>query len=66
MLDINKLKQIRTEQHLTLAMLSQKSGVPISALNDVEKEEHVPNVYLAIQICQALGRSVEEVFKLDN
>ncbi|MFW9205843.1 helix-turn-helix transcriptional regulator, partial [Corynebacterium striatum] len=40
-------------------------GVSRQTIANIEKGNYSPSVYLALDICKVLGKSVEEVFNTD-
>lgn len=57
----NHVKQYRRTAGLTLAQLAERSGVPVSTINDVELGAE-PRVVTAIHLARALGTSVEQLW----
>ena len=58
----NKIRELRKKLHLKQYALASKVGIFQSEISDIETGKRKPNVYLAIKIAKALGKSVEEVF----
>lgn len=56
-----RLKQLRTEQSLTMQNLSDKSGVSKSMISKIEREEVQPTLDVAVKLAQALGKTLTEV-----
>lgn len=59
-----KLKQARKEQKLSLAKLSEKSGLSISYLNEIEKGKKYPKPEKIHALSTALGLSFDELVSL--
>ncbi|AMO90811.1 helix-turn-helix family protein [Corynebacterium simulans] len=50
---------------MTQADLAAEVGVSRQTIANIEKGNYSPSVYLALDICKVLGKSVEEVFNTD-
>ncbi|MGM9627289.1 MAG: helix-turn-helix transcriptional regulator [Faecousia sp.] len=59
----NNVKKCRKARELTLEQLSEKSGIPVSTINDIEHGAE-PRVITAICLAQALGTTVEKLWPL--
>lgn len=59
-----KLKQARKEQKLSLAKLSEKSGLSISYLNEIEKGKKYPKPEKIHSLAIALGLNFDELVSL--
>lgn len=57
----NRVKEFRRAARLTLAELAERSGVPVSTINDIEHGAE-PRVVTAIYIARALKVSVERLW----
>lgn len=62
----NRLLELRSEHGLTQAALASLVGVSRKTINTVENGVFVPSTTLALKLARALGKSVEEVFFLDD
>jgi putative transcriptional regulator len=60
----NRIKVHRAERDLTQEQLAQLVGVTRKTINTIERGVFVPSTVLALEIAQAFGVSVEEVFSL--
>ena len=60
----NRIKVLRAERDLTQEQLAQLVGVTRKTINTIERGVFVPSTVLALEIAQAFGVSVEEVFSL--
>ena len=58
------LKKKRQEKNLTQIQISKIINVSGRTYQDYEAGKHVPNVYTALLIAQALDTKVEEIFSL--
>lgn len=61
---ISRLKEYRSGANLTQAQLAEIVGVSRKTINTVENEIYVPSTMLALQLAQALGCSVHDIFEL--
>lgn len=50
---------------MTQADLAAEVGVSRQTIANIEKGNYSPSVYLALDICKVLDKSVEEVFNTD-
>ncbi|HIY56635.1 MAG TPA: helix-turn-helix transcriptional regulator [Candidatus Tetragenococcus pullicola] len=57
-----KLRAARAEKDLTQAELAQLIGVTRQTIGAIEKGEYNPTIKLCIKICQALGKTLDELF----
>ena len=57
----NRVKEFRCAARLTLVALAERSGVPVSTINDIEHGAE-PRVVTAIYIARALKVSVERLW----
>lgn len=62
----NRLKIERAEFELTQEQLSKKIGVSRQTINSIEKNRYVPSTILALKISELFGKSVNEIFILDE
>jgi putative transcriptional regulator len=62
----NRLHEVRAERGLTQAALAQMVGVSRKTINTVENGVFVPSTLLALKLARALGKTVEELFSLDD
>ncbi len=62
----NRLKDARLQRQLTQESLANTVGVTRQTIISIEKEKFVPSVKLALQLAQALGISLEDLFWLEN
>ena len=62
----NRLLDARSGRGLTQAGLAELVGVSRKTINTVENGVFVPSTILALKIARALGRSVEELFFLED
>lgn len=57
-----KLKSARAALDLTQQQLAEKVGVSRQTINAIEKGEYNPSINLCIQICHALGKTLDDLF----
>jgi len=62
----NRLKVARAEMDLTQEELAQRVGVSRQSINAIESGRYVPSTVLALKMAQVFGKSVEEIFMLDE
>lgn len=58
----NMVRKWRRWLEMTQADLAAEVGVSRQTIANIEKGNYSPSVYLALDICKVLGKSVEEVF----
>ena len=62
----NRLKEIRTEQGLSQARLTEMVGVSRNTISSMETGQFNPTAKLALILCIARDRSFEDVFCFDT
>ena len=62
----NRLKVARAEMDLTQEDLAKRIGVSRQSINAIESGRYVPSTVLALKIAQVFGKSVEEIFFLEE
>lgn len=58
----NNLKEIRLQKKLSQQQLADMIGVSRNTISSIEVGQYNPNVKLALIICIALDKKVEDVF----
>ena len=58
------LKEKRKEKKLTLAQLSERTGISTTHLNDIENNIKEPSISMMVRIGKALGLKVEDLYKV--
>ncbi len=58
------LKQVRQEKNMTLSMLSKKSGVSRTHINDIENNLKSPSLFVMVRLAKALDVEVTELYKV--
>lgn len=61
----NRLKELRTEQKLSQAVLAKMVGVSRNTISSIETGQYQPTAKLALILCIALDRKFEEIFYFD-
>ena len=62
----NSLKVARAEMNITQGELAERIGVTRQALNSIELGKYVPSTVLALKMAKLFGKSVEELFMLEE
>ena len=57
-----KLKSARAALDISQQTLAEKSGVSRQTINAIEKGDYNPTLNLCIDICKALGKTLDEIF----
>lgn len=60
----NNLKEERARLGLTQADLAERAGVSRKTINTVENGVFVPSTILALRLAAALGKPVEQLFRI--
>ena len=58
------LKEKRKEKRLTLAQLSERTGISTTHLNDIENNIKEPSISMMVRIGKALDLKVEDLYKV--
>lgn len=58
----NNLKEVRLQKKLSQQQLADMVGVSRNTISSIEVGQYNPNVKLALIICIALDKKVEDVF----
>ena len=59
-----RIKEVRTDNHLTQEYLANKTGVNVSHISNIETSKVKVSLTLLVQICNALGVTVD--YLLEN
>lgn len=62
----NRLKVARAEMDITQGELAECIGVTRQAVNSIELGKYVPSTELALKMARVLGKTVEELFQLEE
>lgn len=57
------LKQIRHEKKVTLTKLSDRSGVSVSHISDIENNYKMPSLLVSVKLAKALDIEITELYK---
>lgn len=58
----NMVRKWRRWLEMSQADLAERAGVSRQTIANIERGNYSPSVYLALDICRELGKTVEEVF----
>ncbi|MFS0723769.1 helix-turn-helix transcriptional regulator [Paenibacillus sp. 1P07SE] len=61
----NRLKEIRSAQHLSQAQLAEMVGVSRNTISSIETGQFNPTAKLALILCIALDKKFEDLFFFD-
>ena len=62
----NKIRVARAEERMTQQQLADAVDVSRQTINAIESGKFVPSTVLALKIAQNFGKSVEEIFQLEE
>ncbi len=62
----NRIKVARAENNWSQADLAERIGVSRQTINSIETGRYVPSTILALKMAQEFGKSVEELFMLEE
>ena len=62
----NRLREERTQLGWTQAELAERVGVSRKTINTVENGVFIPSTLLALRLAAALGKSVEQLFYIED
>jgi len=62
----NTVKVERAINDLTQEALAAEIGVSRQTINSIEKNRYVPSTVLALKISKLFGKSVNEIFQLEE
>ena len=58
----NMVRKWRRWLEMSQAELAERAGVSRQTIANIERGNYSPSVYLALDICRELGKTIEEVF----
>ena len=58
------LKEKRKERNLTLAQLSDRTGISTTHINDIENNIKEPSISMMVRIAKALDLKIEDLYKV--
>jgi putative transcriptional regulator len=62
----NNLKVERAIKNITQEELAKQIGVTRQAINSIELNKYVPSTILALKLSQYFGKTVNEIFSLEE
>ena len=62
----NKIRVARAEVRMTQQQLADATEVSRQTINAIESGKFVPSTILALKIARIFGKSVEEIFSLEE
>ena len=62
----NKIRVARAEVRMTQQQLAEAAGVSRQTINAIESGKFVPSTVLALKMAKIIGKSVEEIFQLED
>lgn len=62
----NRIRVARAEVRMTQQQLAEAVGVSRQTVNAIESGKFIPSTLLALKIARLFGKSVEELFSLDE
>jgi len=62
----NRVREERLRLGLTQADLADAVGVSRQSINSIERERYIPSLPLALRFARVFGRSVDELFQLED
>ena len=62
----NKIRVARAEERMTQQQLADAADVSRQTINAIESGKFVPSTVLALKIAQNFGKSVEDIFFLEE
>ncbi len=62
----NNIRIERAIKNITQAELAEQVSVSRQTINSIESNKYVPSTVLALKIAHAFGKSVEEIFSLEE
>ena len=58
------LKEKRKERNLTLAQLSDRTGISTTHIKDIENNIKEPSISMMVRIAKALDLKIEDLYKV--
>lgn len=58
------LKQVRAEKNVTLARLSDKTGISTTHINDIENNLKEPSLSMMVRLAKGLDVNINELYKV--
>lgn len=58
------LKQVRAQKNMTLAKLSDKTGISTTHINDIENNLKEPSLSMMVRLAKGLDVNINELYKV--
>lgn len=58
------VKQVRAEKNITLARLSDKTGISTTHINDIENNLKEPSLSMMVRLAKGLDVNINELYKV--
>ena len=58
------LKQVRVQKNMTLAKLSDKTGISTTHINDIENNLKEPSLSMMVRLAKGLDVNINELYKV--
>ena len=62
----NRIELLRTQAGLSRQELADQVGVHYQTIGYIERGEYSPSLVLALKIASALGKTVDQVFQIEE
>ena len=62
----NNIRVERAIKDITQAELAEQVAVSRQTINSIESNKYIPSTLLALKIARVFGKSVEEIFQLEE
>lgn len=62
----NRVRDIRKQRNLSQTQLEEIANIGRTTISNIETERYTPRVDVAMQLAQALGCTVEDLFMLEE
>jgi putative transcriptional regulator len=62
----NNIRIERAIKNITQADLAGQVGVSRQTINSIESNKYIPSTLLALKIARVFGKTVEEIFSLED
>ena len=62
----NRIRELREERGMTQEQLGEMIGTSRQAINAIETEKFEPSIWIAYDLSQVFGCSIEEIFLFDE
>ena len=62
----NNIRVERAIKNITQAELAEQVAVSRQTINSIESNKYIPSTLLALKIARVFGKTVEEIFSLED